>query len=150
MKTPLSDNQVLSENENIPAATVGMVVDYMTRFMAGTKLEEAFKVSFAGAMYAQQYGSQDSLEKFLSHMTAIHGLDDDSIIHACQCVSYDVWMRNLQWAIGNYQMNPNPEEDVLPDDDTIRCNFSCITSWESIPAILFSPQLPISASSTPA
>jgi len=120
VKTPLSDGQVLAAAENIPATTIGMVVDYMTRFMAGTKLEEAFKVSFAGAVYAQQYGSQDSLEKFLSHMTAIHGLDDDSIIHACQCVSYDVWMRNLQWAIGNYQMNPNPEEDVLPDADTIQ------------------------------
>lgn len=62
VKTPLSDGQVLAAAENIPATTIGMVVDYMTRFMAGTKLEEAFKVSLAGAMYAQQYGPQDSLE----------------------------------------------------------------------------------------
>lgn len=42
VKTPLSDGQVLTAAENIPAATVGMVVDYMTRFMDGTKLENAY------------------------------------------------------------------------------------------------------------
>ena len=120
VKTPISDNQVLAENENIPAATVGMAVDYMTRFMAGSPLEEAFKVSFVGALYAQKFGPSDAMEEFLSHLKSIHGLDNDSIIHACHCVSFDAWMRNTAWAISNYQMNPNLKQDISPDETTIQ------------------------------
>ena len=60
------------------------------------------------------------MEEFLSHLKSIHGLDNDSIIHACHCVSFDAWMRNTAWAISNYQMNPNLKQDISPDETTIQ------------------------------
>ena len=37
------------QEENIGASIVGTVVDYMTRYMDGDSLEEAFRISLLGA-----------------------------------------------------------------------------------------------------
>lgn len=41
--------EALHSEENIRANLTGLAVDYLTRFMSGTPLEEAFKISFMGA-----------------------------------------------------------------------------------------------------
>ena len=56
----LNDDNVLNENENIHALVIGLVVDYMTRFMAGTEIDKAFEISIWGAMVAEKYGRKDS------------------------------------------------------------------------------------------
>lgn len=45
------DGIKLNENENINAGLVGLAVDYMTRFMMGTKREVAFSISLIGARH---------------------------------------------------------------------------------------------------
>lgn len=43
MITQLNDGITLNENENIHASLVGLAVDYMTRFMMGTKKRKPFQ-----------------------------------------------------------------------------------------------------------
>ena len=45
----LNDGIILKDNENISPGIVGTVVDYMTRFINDTPVEEAFVISLRGA-----------------------------------------------------------------------------------------------------
>lgn len=47
-KTVFNDGIVLNENENVHASIIGMVVDYMTRFLMTGNAEDAFKISITG------------------------------------------------------------------------------------------------------
>lgn len=47
-KTVYDDGNHLEENENIHPSIVGMVVDYMTRFLITTDVENAFNISIDG------------------------------------------------------------------------------------------------------
>lgn len=48
--TTLDDSQVLNpEESSIAASLVGTAVDYLSRFMDGTSVEEAFEISLLGA-----------------------------------------------------------------------------------------------------
>lgn len=111
----LDDGLVLSENENVHASVVGMAVDYLTRFVMGAKLIDAFDISCRGAFAAeklyQQYGAIDKVRKLLADIT---GLDDKSIISACKVVTYDVWYRNPMGAI-----TAKEGSEANPDADTI-------------------------------
>lgn len=80
------DGNTLKE-ENIPASLVGMVVDYLTRYMLGIPKEEAFSVSLAGARIIDDSKHASKLFR------KIKGLDDKSIYSACQLVGYDVCFR---------------------------------------------------------
>ena len=67
--------------ENVSAGVVGMVVDYMTRVMTGTPVEEAFLVSFLGAKLIKRI---PEATRFAQRIT---DLDDESItwksVQAC-------------------------------------------------------------------
>lgn len=39
----------LNPEENVHASLVGLAVDYLTRFMSGSSVEESFKISMMGA-----------------------------------------------------------------------------------------------------
>ena len=71
--TTLDDGQVLNPEESIAASLVGTAVDYLSRFMDGTSVEESFEVSLLGAramrMEAKAFGLLDDVK----------GLDDLSI-----------------------------------------------------------------------
>ena len=75
--------------EIIPAfrATVGMAVDYLTRFMMGSKKDEAFEISLEGARKIDQF---DTAYTTLQKIT---GCDDTSIQAACHLVVYDAVIR---------------------------------------------------------
>ena len=45
----LNDGQVLNTEKSITASLVGTAVDYLSRFMDGTSVEEAFEISLLGA-----------------------------------------------------------------------------------------------------
>lgn len=102
----LIDGKELSREENIHPSLVGLCVDYLTRFMNGASLEEAFKISLYGAlMIEKSEASSDLLSK-------ITGLDDTSIISACQLAGFDVIFRAGR---SGYK----PVEDIIPDEATI-------------------------------
>ena len=58
--TTLDDGQGLNPEESIAASLVGTAVDYLSRFMDGTAVEEAFEISLLGAramrMEAKAFG----------------------------------------------------------------------------------------------
>ena len=80
----LSDGVELNPNENVSAILVGLAVDYLTRYMMGASVDEAFKISLLGAARIKE-------TNYAQELTAnIAGLDDNSIINACKLTGYDV------------------------------------------------------------
>lgn len=65
----------------------GMAVDYLTRFMLGQSKEQAFEISLMGAQLVGDEG------KSIDYLRNINGLDDFSIICACNLVGYDAAFR---------------------------------------------------------
>ncbi|WP_206215075.1 hypothetical protein [Adlercreutzia sp. ZJ138] len=92
--------------ENINAGLVGLAVDYLTRFLEGSPVEEAFKISHAGA------GLIDETDKCENILANITGYDDASITAACQAAGYDVLFRAGP-------MGYKPVEEILPNKATI-------------------------------
>lgn len=104
--TTLDDGQGLNAEESIVASLVGTAVDYLSRFMDGTAVEEAFEISLLGAramrMEAKAFGLLDDVK----------GLDDLSITMACQLVGFD----------SAFRAGPlfyRPVESIVPDQATI-------------------------------
>jgi len=78
----LSTKVALNEVENIHASLVGLAVDYLTRFMLGTCVEDAFMISIAGANIAMEHGFGMLTDAALQGLVHITGLDDLSIRRA--------------------------------------------------------------------
>ncbi len=110
----LDDGKILNAEENIQASLIGMVVDYLTRFIMGTDLIKAFKISIMGADFAKKLGMATACEEANKYLSGIKGLDDDSIINACKMVTFDVWYRNPISA-----MLAKTAKDTNPDKATI-------------------------------
>ena len=104
--TTLDDGQVLNPEKSIAASLVGTAVDYLSRFMDGTSVEEAFEISLLGArvmrMEAKAFGLLDDVK----------GLDDLSITKACQLAGFDSAFRAGPLAY-------RPVEKIIPDQATI-------------------------------
>lgn len=101
-----NDGIELHENENLSTNIVGMVVDYMFRFMTTNDVKNAFSISLSGARLIKEEDKAKALAK------KIKGLDDESIKCACQLVGYDTIMR-----AGGAGFRP--VEEIVPDEDTI-------------------------------
>ena len=110
----MDDGVVLNDKENIKGTTVGVAVDYLTRFMMGTDVEDAFLIPMAGAVIAEEAGDYDSIVYADSLISSITGLDDVSIKNACSLVYYDNWYRNPLASM----MSMGIYEDC-PDQDTV-------------------------------
>lgn len=54
VEVKLDDDRIVVDEENIHASIIGLVVDYMTRFLIGTSKEEAFKISLKGVKSANK------------------------------------------------------------------------------------------------
>lgn len=103
-------------DENLPATTVGMCVDYLTRFAIGAPVTQAFSISLMGAKALDQYLSlgmdfgnpinigilaanrrydeDHGVRSFARGLLdSIQGLDDRSIINACKLTGFDVCFR---------------------------------------------------------
>lgn len=104
-KQDFYDNEILKE-ENIHSNLVGMAVDYLTRLMLGTPVEEAFKNSLLGAKIIREEKKANSLLK------KIKGLDKSSIYYACKLVGYDVCLR-----VG--PVGYKKVDEIEADNDTI-------------------------------
>lgn len=73
--------------ENIPPYIVGLAVDYLTRFVSSQDKEVSFRISMSGAIKGDR---AKEAEKYLS---AINGLDDESIQNCCRIVCFDSYVR---------------------------------------------------------
>lgn len=100
------DGKILHEDENIHSSLIGMAVDYLSRFLYGTSLEDAFKISIRGALKVNEFDYAEELLK------GIIGLDDTSIVNACKLVGYDVAFRS---GIAQYK----PVKNIHPNEQTI-------------------------------
>lgn len=110
----LKDNRILNENENIHASVIGMTVDYMTRFIMGVGLLDAFKISIIGASFAEKIGLKNTIKEINEYLKGIKGLDDASIINACKMVTFDVWYRNPFAAMkAKTAQNTNPNAETI-------------------------------------
>lgn len=105
-KIVLNDNKQLYEKENIHSSIIGLTVDYITRFVMGTSIEDAFKISIHGyelrmAILGQEYAIRDKKAKvdIRTLLKSITGIDDNSIVAASKAVTYDTWFRNPKGAI---------------------------------------------------
>lgn len=109
----IEDGQTLNENENVHASVIGMVVDYLTRFVMGSDVDEAFGISYLGAKISDHIlGRRSAVKTAKRLLSGIKGLDNNSIINACKIVTYDVWYRNPMNAIlakGVEETNPDIE-----------------------------------------
>lgn len=92
------NEEELFPTENLSPATVGMVVDYMTRYMMGSKLTKAFEISCIGALCAKIFGNDKAVATAKKLLRKIKGLDDESIVCACRIVWFDAYYRVPLWA----------------------------------------------------
>ena len=97
----------LNAEENIHANLVGLTVDYMTRFMMGASIENAFQISLIGARNIKDE------KKAKNILSKVKGLDDESIICACKLSGYDVCYRA---GIEFYK----PVSEIKPNKETIQ------------------------------
>ncbi|MGO4942829.1 hypothetical protein ACTQ5R_09345 [Ruoffia tabacinasalis] len=103
----LGDGQeTLHKNENVNASLIGMAVDYMARFMMGSSVDEAFKISLIGAKMKNKIRTANKLKK------SITGLDDESIKSAIKLSGFDVVYRNNGFGYV-------PVSEIKPDQNTI-------------------------------
>ena len=115
-----NDEIQLNQEENVHASIVGMSVDYLTRLMNGTSLEDAFDISLRGAQMAENFGVKDSLSVAVKMLREIKGLDDASIINACKLVTFDVWFRNAPAAImAKTYKETNPDKATIENVRTM-------------------------------
>lgn len=97
-KIALTKEEELSAKENLSPATIGMVVDYMSRYMMNGDVIKAFEISYRGAMYARLLGYDKAVDVAEGLLKRIKGLDDESISCACKLVWFDVYYRVPMWA----------------------------------------------------
>lgn len=106
LQYPLETINELNQEENIHPSLMGIVVDYLTRFMLGADAEDAFHISLLGAM---KIGEMHLAMDLISN---VKGLDDASVISACRLSGFDVCFRKgIEWY--------KPVELIDPDSDTI-------------------------------
>lgn len=104
--TELNDGIELFENENIHSSIMGLVVDYLTRYMIGATAKDAFSISLLGSDIIKERKKAENL------LEDIKGLDDKSIINACKLSGYDVCFRA---GIIGYK----PVDTINPNSETI-------------------------------
>ncbi len=134
--TTIDDGFSVVGDENVHAAVVGMAVDYLTRYMMGDRIEEAFAISILGYRNRINELGKDLEIKdkqnridIGSLLDEITGTDDISIISACKAVTYDVWYR-----YGNPGNNVKGPLETNPNEATIN-NIRimvnrCIVFWK--------------------
>lgn len=98
--------EALNPDEATYAGLVGLAVDYMTRFVLGTPVNEAFQISMMGAKLIKEEKKAKKL------MAGVKGLDKDSIVNAVKLSGFDVCCRA---GIMGYK----PVDEIIPDPATI-------------------------------
>lgn len=98
------------ERELIHPSLIGLAVDYMTRFMLGKPIEEAFRISIMGSYIIGEY------EKACKLISEIKGLDEHSVSNAIKLAGFDVCYRAGIFGFFAYV----PVDEIYPDDVSIK------------------------------
>ena len=125
-KVQLVNKEELYPQENIHPTKIGLIADYLSRFMSnGNSVEDAFRISIKGLNLLKVYASKykeirimygDLIEQADETLLKIKGLDDESIISACQIVALDnIYRAGLEW----FDYKTLNDERLIPDDKTI-------------------------------
>lgn len=125
-KVQLTNKEELYPEENIHPTKIGLVVDYLSRFMSnGHSVEDAFRISIKGLDLLKQYATQyekirvaygDLIEQADETLLKIKSLDDESIIAACQITTFDsIYRAGLAW----FDYETLDDERLIPDAHTI-------------------------------
>lgn len=93
----------LYTEENIYPGIIGIAVDYLTRYMLGADVKEAFQISLFGAALI---GDIENARKYIG---LINGLSDLSIIGAVNLARYDVVYRKGRDYYDSTEILPNPQ-----------------------------------------
>ncbi|MBQ9545375.1 MAG: hypothetical protein IJV00_09650 [Clostridia bacterium] len=96
----------LNPDESTHPGLVGMAVDYLTRFMLGSPVQDAFKISLLGS---REIKEEKKAKKLLHE---IKGLDPNSVINAVKMCGFDVCYRSSVIAY-------KPVDLIVPDEATI-------------------------------
>lgn len=96
----------LNSEENVHPGLVGLAVEYLTRFLMGSLVENAFRISLMGAKVI----SKETEAKRLARK--IQGLDEQSVINAVKMCGYDVCFRS---SVREYV----PVKMIKPDKKTV-------------------------------
>lgn len=105
-KTQYDDGYSLGK-ENISPAIIGITVDYLTRYCMNGDATESFKSTLIGA------NIQGEDEYATNLVNEINGLDDKSVINACQLAGFDVVTRRKKEFYKEIR-------DIIPDETTIK------------------------------
>lgn len=131
-----------ADYESVHASIVGMAVDYLTRFLMGAKIEDAFKISMLGYKHrimilGERQLKRDQKQKLdiTTLLEQIKGLDDNSIIAACKATTYDVWYRNPMGAIRAKEADEIILEEITIENIRIMVNRSLLF-WEKYGPII--------------
>lgn len=103
----------LNPNENISPALMGLIVDYMSRYVLTGDAADAFRISLRGAAVLDGLGIGDNYDRAYGLVDSIDGLNPPSIEAAYQLVAYD----------SAFRAGPATYVDMSdrkPDDATIR------------------------------
>lgn len=110
------DGKTLNE-ENIHPTYIGMVVDYMSRYLYFHDVRTAFDISIRGynnriKLLGDKAKSKDIIDgtDCESLLLMIDGNNEKSIVAACKLCTYDVWYRNILRAhssLNAIEMNPD-------------------------------------------
>lgn len=116
-----NDRITLNKKENVSPALVGLAVDYLTRFLLTKDVLKAFDVSYKGAQLWDKVergaGTEINGTKTAKElMQDITGLDDLSILRACQLAEFDTIYRRGPRAflfMEMYDSLPDPDQDTI-------------------------------------
>ena len=87
-KEQYDDGIVLHSTINVPGRIIGLVVDYLFRYISTGDARKAFAISLWGSDIAEE---RESAEFLLSQ---IKGVDERSVVSAINLVTYDFWFRD--------------------------------------------------------
>ena len=73
------DAKCLYSDENLHPTTIGMVVDYMTRFLTGVNINTAFQISIRGAINKADILNDDSVAHINAYLIRIDKLPSELI-----------------------------------------------------------------------
>ncbi len=108
--TSLEDGIALN-GENVSGSTMGMAVDYLSRWAQSRDAEDAFHVSVLGA---KRVDREPEARKLLA---GIKDMTDESIINACKLVGFDTYARGV---FVDYDPNTvNPDHDTCQNIRTL-------------------------------
>jgi len=144
--TALGGGMIDTIDENIAPQQVGVVVDYLTRFVTGSSALDAFKTALNGAIAYYMFSMSESeaqgllncseekiaLKAFKSTnvwdmIQGLDGLSDSTIITACTLAEYDAIYRSCWGCIHNYE----GVGKIIPNTTTISHIREMVSRMES-------------------